>query len=111
MPKGGALPPVDRTEVASAYIAHTRPALPEPERLGRFRLAIDTANGATTTVAPHLFSDLGFDVTVIGDEANGRNINLDCGSTHPEKLASLVRDGRHRMGVPFHRAADRPILV
>jgi phosphoglucosamine mutase len=111
MPDGGALPPVDRTEVASAYIAHTRVALPDPERLGRFRLAIDTANGATTTVAPQLFSDLGFDVTVIGNEANGRNINLDCGSTHPERLAALVRAGGHRMGVAFDGDGDRAILV
>src|SRR5215472_10331915 len=76
VPGGGALPPVEQTEVTSAYIAHTRLALPDPERLGRFRLAIDTANGATTTVAPRLFADLGFDVTVIGNEPNGRNINL-----------------------------------
>ncbi len=111
VPGGGALPPVDRTEVASAYIAHARQALPDPERLGRFRLAIDTANGATTTVAPQLFSDLGFDVTVIGNEANGRNINLECGSTHPEKLAALVKAGGHRMGVAFDGDGDRAILV
>src|SRR5215471_5003884 len=94
---GGGLPPVERTEVISEYIAHTRRALPNPERLGRFRLAIDTANGATTTVAPRLFADLGFDVTMIGNEPNGRNINLASGSTHPEALAALVRAGGHRM--------------
>jgi phosphoglucosamine mutase len=111
VPGSGALPPVDRTEVASAYIAHTRQALPDPERLGRFRLALDTANGATTSVAPQLFADLGFDVTVIGNEANGRNINLDCGSTHPETLAALVRSGHHRMGIAFDGDGDRAILV
>jgi len=111
MPGGGALPPVDRADVAGAYIAHTREAFPGPERLGRFRLAIDSANGATTTVAPRLFSDLGFDVTVIGNEPNGRNINLDCGSTHPERLAALVRAGGHRMGVAFDGDGDRAILV
>jgi phosphoglucosamine mutase len=111
MPGAGPLPPVDRADVAGAYIAHTRAALPGPDRLGRFRLAIDTANGATTTVAPRLFSDLGFDVTVIGNEPNGRNINLDCGSTHPERLAALVRAGGHRMGVAFDGDGDRAILV
>jgi phosphoglucosamine mutase len=74
VPPGG-LPPVDRTDVVEAYIAHTRLALPSPERLGKFRIAIDTANGATTTVAPRLFRELGFDVTVIGDQPDGRNIN------------------------------------
>src|SRR5687768_8503075 len=85
------LPPVERTDVIDAYLAHTRRALPEPARLGRFSLAIDTANGATTTVAPRLFRELGFDVTVIGDQPDGRNINLNVGSTHPERLAAVVR--------------------
>src|SRR3954467_11823761 len=67
------LPPVDRTDVIDAYIAHARLAFPNPERLGRFKLAIDTANGATTTVAPRLFQELGCDVTVIGNSPDGRN--------------------------------------
>jgi phosphoglucosamine mutase len=110
VPAGG-LPPVERTDVTTAYIAHTRQSLPNPERLGRFKLAIDTANGATTTVAPRLFSELGFDLTVIGDRPDGRNINLDCGSTHPEKLGELVRQGGHRMGVAFDGDGDRAIFV
>jgi phosphoglucosamine mutase len=110
VPAGG-LPDVERTDVIDAYIAHTRLALPNPERLGRFRIAIDTANGATTTVAPRLFRELGFDVTVIGDQPDGRNINLDCGSTHPERLSTLVRDGGFRMGVAFDGDGDRAIFV
>ena len=109
VPAGG-LPPVDYTDVTDAYLAHTRLALPEPAKLGRFKIAIDTANGATTTVAPRLFRELGFDVTVIGDHPDGRNINLDCGSTHPERLAAIVRDG-HRMGVAFDGDGDRAIFV
>jgi phosphoglucosamine mutase len=113
---GGGLPAVDRTDVTDAYIAHTRLALPEPERLNQrdprpFRIAIDTANGATTTVAPRLFRELGFDVTVIGDQPDGRNINLDCGSTHPERLSALVREGGFRMGVAFDGDGDRAIFV
>ena len=112
VPAGG-LPEVERTDVVDAYIAHTRLALPDPGPLtkGGFRLAIDTANGATTTVAPRLFRELGFDVTVIGDRPDGRNINLDCGSTHPERLSALVRDGGHRMGVAFDGDGDRAIFV
>ena len=110
VPAGG-LPPVERTDVIDAYIAHTRLALPSTGRLGGFRLAIDTANGATTTVAPRLFRELGFDVTVIGDRPDGRNINLACGSTHPERLVALVREGGHRMGVAFDGDGDRAIFV
>lgn len=110
VPAGG-LPPVEHTDVIDAYIGHTRLAFPDSGRLRGFKLAIDTANGATTTVAPRLFRELGFDVTVIGDEPDGRNINLDVGSTHPERLSALVREGGHRMGVAFDGDGDRAIFV
>ena len=75
------------------------------------RIALDCANGATTTVAPRLFRELGFDVTVIGNEPDGRNINLNCGSTHPEALAELVRNDGFRLGIAFDGDGDRAILV
>ena len=103
--------PVDRTDVIDAYIAHARLALPRPERLGPFKLAIDTANGATTTVAPRLFRELGFDVHVLSAAPDGRNINLDCGSTHPEQIARAVRELGCRMGVAFDGDGDRAIFV
>jgi phosphoglucosamine mutase len=108
---GSAAAPVDQTDVIDAYIAHARLALPQPERLGRFTLAIDTANGATTTVAPRLFSALGFDLTVLSASPDGRNINLDCGSTHPEQLSAAVRAQGCRMGVAFDGDGDRAIFV
>jgi phosphoglucosamine mutase len=103
--------PVDRTDVIDAYIAHVGLALPDPQRLGAFKLAIDTANGATTTVAPRLFRDLGFDVEVLSASPDGRNINLDCGSTHPEQLAHAVLERGRRMGVAFDGDGDRAIFV
>jgi len=106
-----AAPSVEKTEVADAYLAHTRLALPNPGRLGQFRMGLDAANGATTTVAPQLFAALGYAVTVIGNEPDGRNINLDCGSTHPERLAALVREQRLRMGVAFDGDGDRAIFI
>ena len=109
--EGSADAPVDRTDVIDAYIAHARLALPEPERLGRFAIAIDTANGATTTVAPRLFRDLGFDVHVLSAQPDGRNINLDCGSTHPEHIARAVRQLGCRMGVAFDGDGDRAIFA
>ena len=87
---GSADVPVERTDVIDAYIAHARLALPDPQRLGRLKIAIDTANGATTTVAPRLFEELGFDVHLLSASPDGRNINLDCGSTHPQNLQRAV---------------------
>ena len=100
-----------RLDVADAYLAHARLALPDPQRLGRFEIVVDTANGATTTVAPRLFSELGFDVHLLGANPDGRNINLDCGSTHPQALARAVRDSGARMGIAFDGDGDRAIFV
>jgi phosphoglucosamine mutase len=102
---------VAKLDVADAYLAHTRLSLPDPHRLGRFKIVLDAANGATTTVAPRLFSELGFDVHVLGASPDGRNINLDCGSTHPQALALTVRDSGARMGIAFDGDGDRAIFV
>jgi phosphoglucosamine mutase len=108
---GSAEVPVDSTNVVDAYIEHALLAFPDPQRLGAFKIAIDTANGATTTVAPKLFKQLGFDVVVLSAAPDGRNINLDCGSTHPEQLARTVRERGCRMGVAFDGDGDRAIFV
>jgi phosphoglucosamine mutase len=108
---GQPLEPVNRTDVVDAYIAHAKLALPDPQRLGGMRIAVDTANGATTTVAVRLFRELGFDVLPLGARPDGRNINLDCGSTHPELLAMTVREKGCRMGVAFDGDGDRAIFV
>jgi phosphoglucosamine mutase len=98
-------------DVAEAYLAHARLSLPDPGRLGRMKLVVDTANGAMTTVAPRLFAELGFDVELVGGTPDGRNINLDCGSTHPETLARAVCNSGARMGIAFDGDGDRAIFV
>jgi phosphoglucosamine mutase len=108
---GSADIPVERTDVIDAYIAHARLALPDPQRLGRLKIAVDTANGATTTVAPRLFEELGFDVHLLSAAPDGRNINLDCGSTHPQNLQRVVVEQGCRVGVAFDGDGDRAILV
>jgi phosphoglucosamine mutase len=108
---GSAEIPVEKADVVDAYLSHARLALPNPERLLPFKIAIDTANGATTTVAPRLFREMGFDVVLIGDAPDGRNINLNCGSTHPERLAHAVREHGCRVGVAFDGDGDRAILA
>ena len=102
---------IERIDVVDAYIGHALLSLPLPERLGRFKLAVDAANGATTSVAPRLFRDLGFEVHLIGASPDGRNINLDCGSTHPQALAHAVREHGCRMGVAFDGDGDRAIFI
>jgi len=102
---------IDHVAAADAYLAHARLSLPGPERLGALRIAVDAANGATTSVAPRLFRELGFDVRLHGASPDGRNINLECGSTHPEHLAHLVRETGSRLGVAFDGDGDRAIFA
>jgi len=102
---------VPHEDLVGAYLDHLRAVLHGSPSLGGFKLAIDCANGATTTVAPPLFSSLGLDIDVIGDQPDGRNINLKCGSTHPEQLARAVVEGGSSMGVAFDGDGDRAIFV
>jgi phosphoglucosamine mutase len=102
---------VPHADLVGAYLNHLRAVLPESSSLAGFKLAIDCANGATTTVAPQLFSSLGLDIEVVGDQPDGRNINLKCGSTHPELLAKTVVECGARMGVAFDGDGDRAIFV
>jgi len=104
-------PAVEQRDMVASYITHARTALPDTSTLRRSKIAIDCANGATVTVAPRLFRDLGFNVTLLGGEPDGRNINLGCGSTHPECVADAVKAGGHIMGVAFDGDGDRCILV
>ncbi|MEO5741430.1 MAG: phosphoglucosamine mutase [Vicinamibacterales bacterium] len=107
----GDAPGVPHAEHLRKYLEHARSVLPNLSQLGRVRLAVDCANGAMTTVAPALFAELGFDLTVLGAEPDGQNINRGVGSTHPEKLAAVVTQGGYRLGVAFDGDGDRAILV
>jgi phosphoglucosamine mutase len=103
-----AVPTVDYRQ---EYERHLLEILPGPHRRPGMRVAVDCANGATTTVAPQVFADLGFDATFLGCDPDGRNINLDCGSTHPQGLAEVVVGGGYEMGIAFDGDGDRAIFV
>jgi phosphoglucosamine mutase len=103
--------PVEAAQSIEPYLDHLRVVFPEVASLGPFKLAIDCANGATTPVAPQLFMGLGIEIVVVGDEPDGRNINLRCGSTHPDGLSRLVVERECDMGVAFDGDGDRAIFV
>lgn len=74
-------------------------------------IALDCANGAASSIAPHLFADLEADISTIGTNPNGVNINDGVGSTHPEKLAQFVLERKADIGLAFDGDADRLIAV
>ena len=75
------------------------------------KLVLDCANGAAYSVAEKVYSELGADITVIGNEPNGVNINDGYGSTHPEKLQEEVVKQGAFMGLAYDGDADRLIAV
>ena len=77
----------------------------------KLRIGLDCANGASWSIARAVFGALGAEMYVIGDEPDGLNINKDCGSTHVEALAKLVRVNHLDIGFAFDGDADRCIAV
>jgi len=98
-------------DFVDAYLEAIRGLWPDPSPLAGSRLALDLANGATTATAARLFASLGFDLVMLGDRPDGRNINLACGSTHPAGLAAAVLANGCRLGVAFDGDGDRAIFV
>lgn len=76
-----------------------------------FKVVIDTANGATSKVAPKVFKALGINYEVINNTPDGVNINKDCGSTHIENLAKYVVDNHFNLGVAYDGDGDRCLCV
>ena len=76
-----------------------------------FRVVIDTANGATSKVAPKVFKALGINYEVINNSPDGININKDCGSTHIENLAKYVVENHFNLGVAYDGDGDRCLCV
>ena len=75
------------------------------------RIGLDCANGASFSIAKAVFSALGAQVEMIGAEPDGLNVNLDCGSTHIERLCRLVKEKNLDVGFAFDGDADRCIAV
>ena len=75
------------------------------------RIVIDCANGAASSVAPQLFSDLGGEVVITHASPTGRNINEYCGALHPDVVAAEVVQQKASMGVTFDGDADRCLFA
>ncbi len=77
----------------------------------KLKIGLDCANGASWNIANAVFSALGAQTYVIGDEPDGLNCNEGCGSTHIEKLKKLVKEKHLDLGFAFDGDADRCIAV
>ncbi|HTZ08667.1 MAG TPA: phosphoglucosamine mutase [Acidimicrobiales bacterium] len=95
---------------AAAYLDHLVGVL-EGRDLAGVRVVVDCANGAASAVAPEVLRRLGAEVHAIADRPDGANINDDCGSTHPERLAAEVLARGAQVGLALDGDADRLVAV
>ena len=98
-------------DAAGRYIEYCKSTFPDELSLKGLKLVIDCAHGATYNIAPGVFSELGADVTLMGVEPDGYNINKGVGSTEPEALQQRVMEEGADLGVAFDGDGDRLQMV
>jgi phosphoglucosamine mutase len=101
---------IDEVGVATdSYLEHVL------ERFGSdlsgLRIGVDCANGAYAGLAPKAFEQLGAEVTTIGNDPDGHNINVECGATDLRALQQLVVGERLDLGIAFDGDGDRMLAV
>lgn len=101
-----------RIEDASGrYIEFCKSTFPNDLNLMGLSLVIDAAHGAAYDIAPHVFAELGADVSVIGCAPNGFNINDEVGATSPGQLIAEVQRKNADLGIALDGDADRLQIV
>lgn len=98
-------------DAAGRYIEFCKSTVPEGFNLRGMRLAVDCAHGATYHIAPSVFSELGAEVTCIGVQPDGFNINEGVGSTDTTALSTLVQEQGADLGIAFDGDGDRVLFV
>ncbi len=93
------------------YVEFIKTTIPAGKRLDGLKVVVDCANGAAYRAAPEVLWELGAEVTAMGVAPNGTNINLDCGSTAPERAAQMVVEQGADIGICLDGDADRVMLI
>ena len=93
------------------YVEYLVSLIPAGLDFSHFRLVVDCANGSASRVAPLLLARLGIKPRLLNAEPTGKNINLNCGSLHPEGLVEATRVAGADLGVAFDGDADRAIFA
>ncbi|URQ67768.1 phosphoglucosamine mutase [SAR86 cluster bacterium] len=98
------------TDAQGRYIEFCKSSFTDLD-LNGLSILIDCANGATYSVAPKVFSELGAKVQTIGSSPDGININQNCGSTSPDFLKEEIMKGSYDIGIAFDGDGDRILVV
>ncbi len=98
-------------DVIGRYIVLIKNSFPRELTLAGVKIVVDCANGASYSVAPTIFEELGADVIPLCVNPNGFNINTNCGAMHPNYLAQKVVEKKADIGIALDGDADRIVVV
>lgn len=93
------------------YIEFCKSTVPNEFTLEGLKIVLDCAHGATYHVAPKVFRELGAEISVIGADPDGLNINLNVGSTHMAGLRKAVMEKKADLGIAFDGDGDRVLMI
>ena len=93
------------------YIERVKSSFPNQMRLDGLKVVIDCANGAGYKGAPEVLWELGAEVIPVGVSPDGRNINLECGSTSPTVAAETVVAHGADLAICLDGDADRVLII
>lgn len=99
-----------QTDAEGLYIEFLKSTASNLNLKGK-RIVIDCAQGALSFVAPRLFKELGADLIALNCQPDGNNINVNCGSLHPDVMAQAVVDNNADCGFAFDGDGDRVIMA
>ena len=97
-------------DAVGRYTVYLKSCIEKTVKFDGLRVVLDTANGAAYRVAADVFSELGAEIVTRGDNPDGKNINQDCGSLHPEVMVDLVKKHRADCGIAYDGDADRVVM-
>jgi phosphoglucosamine mutase len=100
----------DNERIDDDYLEGLASAILPGAKLAGMRIVLDCANGAASNLAPRLFRSLGAEVIAINNVPDGKNINANCGSLHPEGMQKCVVESGAALGVAFDGDADRALF-
>ncbi|EEZ80513.1 MAG: phosphoglucosamine mutase [Candidatus Thioglobus sp.] len=93
------------------YIEFCKSTFDRSVDLSGLNIVIDCANGATYHIAENVFSELGANITIINNQPDGFNINLNCGATDTKQLQRVVVEQKFDLGIAFDGDGDRLMMV
>ncbi len=101
----------DNSKYIVEYIQFFKDIFGDELKNKNLKVAIDTANGATSQVAEMIFSELGINFEIINHHPNGVNINEKCGSTCLETISEYVEKNGFDLGIAYDGDGDRCLAV